>query len=53
VALGIAGADRRLGDGVYQRRRDPATGSEPLGERAEKLWPAVVLLVRRAEEQNR
>jgi hypothetical protein len=45
---GLAGDNGRLGDRVYQPRHDPATGSVPLGERAEMLWPTVVLLVRQA-----
>jgi hypothetical protein len=50
---GLAGEDGRLGDDVYRLRHDPDTGSEPVGEWREMLWPTVILLVRRAGVRNR
>jgi hypothetical protein len=34
---GLAGDDGQLPTGAHRLRHDPATGSEPMGERAEML----------------
>ena len=45
---GLAGEDGQLAADAHQLRHDPATGSEPIGESAEMLWPTVIILVRQA-----
>ncbi len=52
-SYGLADAEGRLPELHYRLRHSPTTGSEPISDHHEMLWPTVVLLVRRAGRRDR
>ena len=50
---GLADEHGQLPTISYRLRHDPATGSEPVGERHAMLWPTALLLVRQAKGRTR